>query len=384
MMPFVRHCHGHVDLDTEPQNSHTPRQRKIIHVDMDAFYASVEQRDDPSLRGRPVVVGGAPNSRGVVAACSYEARAYGVHSAMPSAEAGRRCPHAVFVKPRFETYRQVSADVHAVFRELTDQIEPLSLDEAYLDVSEVTGFDGSAVRMAREIRARILGRTGLVASAGVSFNKFLAKLASDFDKPDGLFCVLPTEAEAFVAKLPIGRFHGIGRVTEARMQALGIYTGADLRAFPLPELEAEFGSSAGTYYRLARAIDDRPVKVHRVRKSIGNERTFSRNLADRDQMLQHLLTLAEGLLVDLDQKGLLAQTLTAKVRFADFKTYTRAWSAGPGQVQTRARARRALPWLLDRALSGRTAPQVRLLGVSFSGLRGKDDMPPQQLDLDGL
>lgn len=353
--------------------------RKIIHVDMDAFYASVEQRDDVSLRGRPVIVGGRPAGRGVVAACSYEARVFGIHSAMPSAEAGRRCPDAVFVKPRFEVYRAVSEEIHAVFREITDRIEPLSLDEAYLDVSAVTEYGGSAVRMAREIRRRILARTGLVASAGVSYNKFLAKIASDHDKPDGLFWILPEDGEAFVTTLPVGRIHGVGRVTEARMHALGIRTGGDLKAWSLEELAREFGKSHEYYYRVARGIDERPVRTSRIRKSMGSERTFGENLTSREAMLAVLQGLADGLLVDLDERGLGGCTLTVKVRFPNFDTPTRAHS------QTTpfdgAAVARTLPHLLDRALDGQPTPSVRLLGVSFGSLAAADEAVPKQLEL---
>ena len=466
--------------------------RKIIHVDMDAFYASVEQRDDPSLAGRPVIVGGRPNGRGVVAACSYEARAYGVHSAMPSAEAGRRCPQAVFVRPRFEVYREVSAEIHAVLRRFTDLIEPLSLDEAYLDVTAscaggdasrlegvavaaggggdadresgrrgTGGRDGrrdgrgsaggtgggvnvrdkspgayagggdrgdggrgaegrprrpdrpndrggrrggggtrarargggggggpedvprhprSAIATAREIKRLILERTGLVASAGVSYNKFLAKIASDLDKPDGLSWILPEDGEAFVATLPIGAIHGVGRVTEARMHALGIRTGGDLRAWSREALAREFGKSHEFYYRAARGVDHRPVRASRVRKSMGSERTFAENLTDRGAMLEVLERLAGELLVDLAARGLGARTLTVKARFPDFETPTRSHSQ-PRPFDA-ASAGRALPYLLDRALEGRAAPSVRLLGVSFGSLAGDEELPPEQLEID--
>ncbi len=355
--------------------------RKIIHVDMDAFYASVEQRDNPLWRDRPVIVGGKPNGRGVVAACSYQARAFGVHSAMPSAEAGRRCPHAVFVAPRFERYKAVSRQVHAVFREFTNIIEPLSLDEAYLDVSDVALLGGSAVRMAREIRAMILETTGLVASAGVSYNKALAKLASDHDKPDGLYCVLPGEGEQFVATLPVGRFHGVGRVTEERMQSLGIQTGADLRAWSLEELSREFGNSARRYHALARGVDERPVQVSRVRKSIGSERTFGDNITTPEAMLEVLLSLAEEVFDSLELQQLRASSVTAKVRFADFETLTRSRSVSAGFMD-RCIMNRSLPYLLERALVGHPKPQVRLLGVSLSGLSPSDGSGLQQLELD--
>jgi len=348
---------------------------------MDAFYASVEQRDDPALAGRPLIVGAPPDRRGVVAACSYEARAFGIHSAMPSAEAGRRCPHALFVPPRFDVYREVSAEIHAVFREFTDRIEPLSLDEAYLDVTEAVG-EGSAVRMAREIRARIRARTRLVASAGVSYNKFLAKIASDLDKPDGLAWILPEDGEAFVARLPVGAIHGVGRVTEARMHALGIRTGADLRTWSREELEREFGKSHEFYYRAARGIDHRPVRTERIRKSMGSERTFAENLSSRQAMLEVLERLAEELLGDLAARGLGSSTLTVKVRFPDFDTPTRSHSQ-PRAFDAAAVAR-TLPFLLERALEGRSAPAVRLLGVSFGSLSSGEgeDTRPTQLELD--
>ena len=364
--------------------------RRIIHVDMDAFYASVEQRDDPALRGRPVVVGGPPSSRGVVAACSYEARRFGIHSAMPSAEAGRRCPDAVFVPPRFDVYRGVSAEIHAVFREFTGLIEPLSLDEAYLDVTDAPLVGGSAVRTARRIKALIAERTGLVASAGVSYNKFLAKIASDHDKPDGLFWVLPADGEAFVATLPIGRFHGVGPVTEARMRSLGIETGADLARWSLADLTAEFGSHAAWYHRVARGIDDRPVRSSRVRKSMGAERTFAANLTRRGDMLAFLERLVDEVLADLATRGLAGSTLSVKVRFADFETLTRAHGrggrGGPGGAAAldAVSARRTLPFLLDRALATRERHQVRLLGVTISSLSATDEARPVQLELGAL
>jgi len=379
------------------QEEHTEAViRKIIHVDMDAFYASVEQRDNPALRGLPVIVGGKPDGRGVVAACSYEARKFGVHSAMPSAEAGRRCPEANFVKPRFAVYQQVSRQVQAVFAEFTDMVEPLSLDEAYLDVSASRLFKGSAVRLAREIKSLIHERTGLVASAGVSYNKFLAKIASDYDKPDGLYCILPQQGEAFVAQLAVGKIHGVGKVTEARMHDLGIRTGADLRRWTMEELAREFGKSSHYFYWVARGVDHRPVRVSRTRKSMGSERTFSQNIQSREEMLDILNNLATELLDELGKKMLVASTLSVKVRFADFSTYTRAHSESPGPMNAVA-VTRAMPFLLDRALASvdeqqRTGQRyrskraatdgVRLLGVAFRGLSDKDDQTPVQLQLD--
>src|SRR4051795_8289292 len=236
--------------------------RKIIHVDMDAFYASVEQRDEPRLKGKPVAVGG--GHRGVVAAASYEARKFGVRSAMPSVTARRKCPELIFVKPRFDVYRAVSGQIRAIFAQYTPLIEPLSLDEAYLDVTENLPGIASATRIAEEIRARIRTETGLTASAGVSYNKFLAKLASDQNKPDGLFVITPAQGPAFVEALPVGRFHGIGPATEARMHRLGIRTGADLKAQPLPVLEQHFGKVGPHFHAIARGIDHRPVRPDRI------------------------------------------------------------------------------------------------------------------------
>lgn len=357
--------------------------RKIIHIDMDAFYASVEQRDAPELKGQAVIVGGKPQGRGVVAACSYEARKFGVHSAMPSAEAYRRCPHAIFIRPRFEAYQAVSQQVQRIFHEYTNKVEPLSLDEAYLDVTNVALFDGSALRIAQDIRRVILQRTQLVASAGVSYNKFLAKIASDIDKPDGCRCILPTEGPAFVRGLPVKRFHGVGKATEARMHALGIETGEDLRKWPLIELQREFGKSAQYYYNVSRGIDDRPVRVERTRKSIGNERTFAENLTTAEQMLEVVNGLSDQLMEKLASKSLVASTVNVKLRYADFTTLTRAHQVQRG-VFSPETARRTLPFLLKRALSvppGRGKPHVRLLGVSFSGLTPADDNRPEQLDI---
>ena len=354
--------------------------RKIIHIDMDAFYASVEQRDNPTLRGRPVIVGGKPNGRGVVAACSYEARQYGVHSAMPSREAGRRCPTAEFVRPRFSVYQSVSKQVHAVFKEFSPLVEPLSLDEAYLDVSDCTVLGGSAIRIAEEIRSIIEQRTALTASAGVSYNKFLAKIASDMNKPNGLFTILPEDGEAFVASLPIGKFYGVGKATETRMHELGIHTGADLRVWTLPELTAEFGKSAQYYYNVARAIDDRPVRSSRTRKSIGSETTFGENLTNRDEMLVVLNRLADRVAGELKEKGLRATTVTLKLRYANFDTYTRSHSHTGGFVDSSV-PKRMLPFLLQRALDERKNDSVRLLGVSLSGLSPDEGIGQIQLEL---
>lgn len=354
--------------------------RKIIHVDMDAFYASVEQRDNPDLKERPVIVGGRPNGRGVVAACSYEARSFGVHSAMPSREAGRRCPQAIFVRPRFDVYQAVSKQIHAVFREFSAAVEPLSLDEAYIDVTECTVFNGSAIRIAEEIRSIIAQRTNLTASAGVSYNKFLAKIASDINKPNGLFTILPKDGEAFVATLPIGKFYGVGRATESRMHELGIQTGADLRSWTLPELIAEFGKSAHYYFNVARAIDNRPVRSSRTRKSIGAETTFGENLTQTEDMQNVLDKLADRVSKELQTKALRATTVTLKLRYANFDTFTRSHTHSGGFTDA-AIPKRMLPFLLQRALDQRQNDSVRLLGVSLSGLSPSDDASQVQLEL---
>jgi DNA polymerase-4 len=355
-----------------------PSLRKIIHVDMDAFYAAVEQRDCPELRGRPVVVGGDPHSRGVVATCSYEARAFGIRSAMPAALAYRLCPDAVFLRPRFEVYRAVSAEIRAILLEFTDRVEAVSLDEAYLDVTHCPLFQNSATRIAQAIKGRIAAATGLTASAGVSYTKFLAKLASDRHKPDGLCLITPDQGPAVIAELPIGAFHGIGRATAAKMQALGIHTGHDLAQVPLATLQHHFGKAGTHYYRITHGIDERPVQPDRPRQSWGAETTFPVDLADKAEMRRHLATLAEGVLQKLARHQLAASTLTVKVKYADFTQVTRA--------RTRERPFRDLPEvrphladLLDRTeAGGRT---VRLLGVSFSGLAAAAALGARQLEL---
>ncbi|MGB0723084.1 MAG: DNA polymerase IV [Gammaproteobacteria bacterium] len=347
--------------------------RKIIHVDMDAFYASVEQRDRPELRGRPVIVGGDPSKRGVVAACSYEAREFGVRSAMPAARAARLCPDAVFLRPRFEAYKSVSGQIHTVFARYTDLIEPLSLDEAYLDVTGCPMFEGYATRIARDIKAAIREETGLVASAGVSYNKFLAKTASDMDKPDGLYVILPEQGEAFVATLPVGRFHGIGKATEARMKALGIETGADLKARSLEDLQSHFGKAARYFHDIARARDHRPVNPHRERKSLGAERTFETDLHDEQAMYEVLERLLDELWQSLARRSLRARRLTLKVRYPDFRTVTRGRTF-PSPMDEPSRVMLEIRALLARTDAARLG--VRLLGLSFSAFdaagRGDD------------
>jgi DNA polymerase-4 len=355
--------------------------RKIIHIDMDAFYAAVEQRDQPALRGRPVVVGGSPRSRGVVATASYEARRFGIHSAMPAAQAHRLCPEAVFLPPRFEAYRAASEQIGCIFLEVTERVEPLSLDEAYLDVTASPKYGGSATRIARRIKERIREDTGLTASAGVSYNKFLAKLASDLDKPDGLTVIRPADGPRFVEGLPIGQFFGIGPATEARMHGLGIRTGADLRARSLPELRRHFGKLADWYYDLARGRDERPVMAHRRRKSLGSETTFATDLTAIPAMVAVLDSLADEVMEGLHLRALMARTLSVKVKFADFTLVTR--SVTPGEaLRHREQVVPWLPLLLARTDAG--SRPVRLLGVTVSGLEPRTEDPAMvQLDLFG-
>ena len=352
-------------------------QRKIIHVDMDAFYASVEQRDDPSLRGKPVAVGG--QIRGVVTAASYEARKYGVRSAMPSVTAKRRCPDLIFVKPRFEAYRAVSQQIRAIFADYTPLVEPLSLDEAYLDVTEDLKGIGIATRIAEEIRARIRAETGLTASAGVSYNKFLAKLASDQNKPDGLCVITPAKGEAFVATLPVKRFHGIGPKTAEKMAGMGIVTGADLKAQSLAFLTHNFGSAGEHYYNLARGICHRQVKPDRPYKSIGAEDTFLEDLIEEPDLVAELDRISRTVWGRIEEKEISGRTVTLKVKYRDF------------QILTRARS-------LDRPVAGReefleigcallhtlmpAAKGIRLLGLTLSNLSEGAELEEEPLELE--
>jgi DNA polymerase-4 len=340
-----------------------PPVRKIIHVDMDAFYASVEQRDDPALRGKPVAVGYAA-ARGVVAAASYEARKFGVRSALPSVTAMRRCPELVFVKPRFDVYRAVSRQIHAIFADYTPIIQPLSLDEAYLDVTANLRGIETAWATAREIRARILEETGLTASAGISYNKFLAKLASDQRKPNGQFAVTPEMGAAWVETLPVKRFHGVGPVTARKMQALGIETGADLRAKPIEFLRAHFGSSADWYYAIARGEDDRPVDAERIRKSSGSETTFDRDLIENAEIEAGVLEMAEDVWAWCEKAQEFGRTVTVKVKYGDFQIITRSRSLSAGLVDRREALREMSLSLIRSVLP--TPKGIRLVGVTVS------------------
>ena len=351
--------------------------RKIIHVDMDAFYASVEQRDDPALRGKPVAVGG--GHRGVVAAASYEARAFGVKSAMPSVTAKRRCADLIFVKPRFDVYKAVSAQIRAIFEDYTDLIQPLSLDEAYLDVTEDRKGLGSAKAIAEDIRRRIREETGLTASAGVSYCKFIAKLASDQNKPDGLCVIPPGKGAAFVATLPVKRFHGVGPVTAAKMERLGILTGADLAAWPIEQLKAHFGSSADWYFQIARGIDERPVRSGEGYKSVSAERTFDVDYREEADLRREVTRVAGLAWARIARAGVTGRTVTLKVKFADFQLITRSRSF-PNPINGLESFGAAGQGLLTQLLP--VPKGIRLLGLGLHSIIDPDIEGPEQLGLE--
>ena len=351
--------------------------RKIIHVDMDAFYASVEQRDHPELRGRPVIVGGRPEKRGVVAACSYEARAFGVRSAMPSTQAHRLCPHATFLPPRIAHYAHVSREIRAIFRTVTDLVEPLSLDEAYLDVTENKLGEPLAGKLARHLRSEIKRVTGLTASAGVGPSKLVAKIASDVHKPDGLCVVPPDEVVAFLGPLPVSRLWGVGPATTRRLAELGIKTVADVRARSVQQLQQKLGSYGEHLARLAWGDDRRAVVSHRAPKSRGSETTFAEDVSDLSVLCETLHGLATDVAADLSRLSVRARTATLKVRYADFKTITRSRTFDD-PFEDAATLYRAVRELLF-ALADPVLPPVRLLGVSAHSLVGPGE--PEQLSL---
>ena len=346
----------------------TAPPRKIIHIDMDAFYASVEQRDNPELRGKPVAVGGS-RERGVVAAASYEARQFGVHSAMPSITAKRKCPELIFVKPRFDAYKAISQQIREIFAAYTPIIEPLSLDEAYLDVTENLKDIASATQIAEDIRARIRAETELTASAGVSYNKFLAKLASDHRKPDGLFVITPKMGPEFVETLPVRKFHGVGPATDAKMQRLGIKTGFDLRAQTLAFLQQHFGKGGPYYYWAARGVDERPVHADRIRKSVGAENTFPADLFTYEAARDALREIVDKVWGYCEGSGLRGRTVTLKVKFANFQQITRS-RTGQLQIRTRSELEELGNALLEPLFP--VAKGVRLLGVSLSSLGSEE------------
>ena len=352
--------------------------RKIIHIDMDAFYASIEQRDNPDYRGKPLAVGYA-GERGVVAAASYEARKYGVRSAMPSKTALARCPHLIFVPGRFDVYRAVSGQIHDIFHEYTDLVEPLSLDEAYLDVTENHIGMPSATIIARQIKQKIKEQTGLTASAGVSVNKFLAKIASDYNKPDGLFVVTEDEAEAFVEKLRIEQFWGVGPVTAQKMHSLGIHTGADLKRMSESYLVQRFGKAGHFYYRSARAEDDRYVTPDRIRKSLGAESTFLTDIGDRSRLEEELHDIAEEVWRRLGNREFSGRTVTLKVKYADFTQITRSRTLDHFVADFDQFRQTALE-LLGQVDS--TEKKIRLMGVTLSNIQDIERPDVSQLEFD--
>ena len=348
--------------------------RKIIHIDMDAFFASVEQRDNPELRGKPIIVGGSPNTRSVVATCSYEARKYGIHSAMASSVAYKLCPHAIFVPHRFEAYVEASNQIRELFYEYTDLVEPLSLDEAYLDVTENKKNNPSATLLAKEILAEIYKRTNLTASGGVSYNKFLAKVASDFNKPNGLTVVTPELAAPFIAALPIRKFHGIGKVTEKKMKKFKIYTGADLKKFSLKDLTRLFGRAGEYYYGIAHGIDNRPVSSYRERKSIGKETTLQEDIDDKNKMLIILEKIAVKLEESMKRKSIRGVTVTLKVKYEDFISITRAATARTPIIDAEI-IMNYVKILLEKTEAGER--KVRLLGIAISNFVKEDETRPK-------
>jgi DNA polymerase IV len=354
--------------------------RKIIHVDMDAFYASVEQRDNPKYRGKPLVVGGSPDKRGAVAAASYEARKFGIHSAMPSRTAVQRCPHLIFAPPRFEVYREISEQIRSIFEDYTDLVEPLALDEAYLDVTENKQGIASATEIARNIKQAILQKTQLTASAGVSFNKFLAKIASGMNKPDGLTVIPPNEAQLFIKALPIEAFYGVGRATATKMQELGINTGADLKQRSDRELVQHFGKVGRFYYQIARGIDERPVNPNRIRKSIGAETSFDPDLEGREAIKQKLEAISQELHQRIERNETKGRTLTLKVKFADYRQITRSRT-----MLDRVAGREQILAIAQDLLRGveLEAQAVRLLGITLSNLDTETEKPIyRQMELD--
>jgi DNA polymerase-4 len=344
---------------------------------MDAFFASVEQRDNPDLRGKPVAVGGS-ESRGVVAAASYEARVFGVKSAMPSAIAARRCPDLIFVKPRFEVYKAVSREIREIFFDYTDLVEPLSLDEAFLDVTENKVAMERATEIAREIRRRILEETGLTASAGISVNKFLAKVATDLKKPNGQTLIHPTKVDEFTSKLEVKRFFGIGKVTAEKLHKMGIRTGADLRKYSLMELVRMFGKSGNYYYHICRGIDNRPVRADRIRKSVGAERTYSEDLQDLEEQKSALKRIAEEVSRRMQKGRHRGKTITVKLRYADFTTHTRSRSI----ERFTDRVEEILPIALELLEAHPREQAFRLLGISVSNLDTTGTGEANQLTLD--
>ncbi|MGB8490918.1 MAG: DNA polymerase IV [Bacteroidales bacterium] len=345
-----------------------PELRKIVHIDMDAFFASVEQLDNPELRGKPVAVGGS-GERHVVAAASYEARKYGVHSAMPSVTAKRICPELIFVKHRFERYNEISDIVFEIFREYTSLVEPLSIDEAFLDVTVNRKNISSATLIAGEIKEEIKKRTGLTASAGISFNKFLAKIASEIKKPDGLFVIPPEKAEKFIETLPVEKFYGIGRVTAEKMHRLGIHNGSDLRQQDLLFLIRNFGKTGKFYYDIVRGKDDRPVETDSERKSVGTELTYDKDLTTRFEIIAELYQIEKELMERLLQAETTGRTITMKIKFSDFTQITRSKTLQNYLRDFNTLHREVTEIRKSLDLEGK---RIRLLGLSVSNLESED------------
>jgi DNA polymerase-4 len=338
--------------------------RKIIHIDMDAFYASVEQRDNESYRNRPIVVGGSPEGRGgVVAAASYEARVFGIRSAMPSKKAIQLCPHLVFVRPRFDVYKAVSSQIREIFSRYTDLIEPLSLDEAYLDVTNDKRSIGSAIDIAAEIKKSIREELQLTASAGVSINKFVAKIASDLDKPDGLTFIGPSRIEKFMEELPVEKFYGVGRVTAEKMKSMKLFKGADLKKLSETEMIRHFGKAGGFYYNIVRGIDKREVQADRASKSVGAEDTFAEDLTEVPAMQEELRKIALLVETRLRKKGLKGRTITLKIKYSDFRMITRSQSL-PSGIDDAELISSIVHQLLLATNPERQ--KIRLLGISLS------------------
>jgi DNA polymerase-4 len=362
----------------------TNNHRKIIHIDMDAFYASVEQRDNPELRGKPIAVGGSPEGRGgVVATASYEARKFGVRSAMPSKKAVQLCPEVIFVRPRFTEYKEASQKIREIFRRYTDLIEPLSLDEAYLDVTQDKQNIGSAIDIAKLIKQAIKDELQLTASAGVSINKFVAKIASDMNKPDGLTFIGPSSIASFMEKLAVEKFFGVGKVTAEKMKKMGLFTGADLKQLPEDEMVKHFGKAGRFYYQIARGIDDREVQPNRETKSIGAEDTFPYDLTEIEEMNGELDKLSQTVTNRLQQYQLKGRTITLKIKYSDFKQITRNYSATEPVGDFGIISQTAKNLLLATQPEGK---KIRLLGVTLSNFgelaqKQKRIDRPDQLEL---
>ena len=337
--------------------------RKIIHIDMDAFYASVEQMDHPELRGKPIAVGGSEN-RGVVAAASYEARKFGVRSAISGVLAKKNCPELIFVSPRFDRYKEISKKIHAIFHDYTDLVEPLSLDEAYLDVTQNKKGNPSATLLAKEIRTRILNEVGLTASAGISVNKFVSKIASDYNKPNGQKTVNPDEVLSFLEELPIRKFYGVGKVTTEKMYQLGIFTGLELKSKSLEFLSAHFGKSGAFYYHVVRGIHNSEVKPDRITKSVAAEHTFDTNLSSEIFMLEQLEKIATSLERRLKKQNIAGKTVTLKIKYSDFSQQTRSKTV-PYFIADKGLILENVKELLYQE---RMKDSVRLLGISLSNL----------------